>query len=236
MHRILVIDDAEEIPLMVESAFNPESYLIESAGTVRDALRLVKENTYSLVIIDIGLPDGNGLDLFLKIKSLPSYAKVPTVFLTSNEEVSSIVSAFSLGADDYIVKPFHLLELRARIERRLGAAAPLKSDPAQIVAGELVLTPASQRVKIRGKNESIDLTAREFKILLLLVNSPDDVFSRKAILENIWGEKVNVTERTVDAHICYLRKKLDHYSNYIESVPGAGYRFNPHIKNNLFSS
>ncbi len=228
MHKILVIDDAEEIALMVESAFNPDSFTIEAAYSVKDALKKVKETQYSLVIIDIGLPDGNGLDLFLKIRALPAYAKVPMVFLTSNEEVSSIVSAFSLGADDYIVKPFHLLELRARIERRLVSnAPPIKAELTQITAGELVITPASQRVKVRGRNDVIDLTPREFKILLLLIHSPDDVFSRKKILENVWGEKINVTERTVDAHVCYLRKKLGNFAGYIESVPGAGYRFNP---------
>lgn len=230
MHKLLVIDDAEEVALLVESAFNPDAYSIDAAYSAKEALQKTRETQYSLVIIDIGLPDGNGLDLFLKLRSFPEYAKVPVVFLTSNEEVSSIVSAFSLGADDYIVKPFHLLELRARIERRLGpsAASSVKTlDSSQVAAGDLVIHLNSQRVKVKGKNETIDLTAREFKILLLLVTHPDNVFSRKNILEQVWGEKINVTERTVDAHICYLRKKLNRYSGYIQSVPGAGYRFNP---------
>lgn len=229
MQKLLVIDDAEEVALLVESAFNPDAFSVDAAYTVKDALQKIKETQYSLIIIDIGLPDGNGLDLFLKLRSFPEYAKVPMVFLTSNEEVASIVSAFSLGADDYIVKPFHLLELRARIERRLGSAPVQKAavDHSQVSAGELVIHLNSQRVKIKGKNETIDLTAREFKILLLLVDSPDQVFSRKNILEQVWGEKVNVTERTVDAHICYLRKKLGRFSSYVQSVPGSGYRFNP---------
>jgi DNA-binding response OmpR family regulator len=230
MQKILVIDDAEEVQLLVESALHSLELQIDSAYSVKEALEKTKENLYQLVVIDIALPDGNGFDLFLRMKNLAAFTHVPFIFLTSNEEVSSIVSAFSLGAEDYIVKPFRLLELRARIERRLRPLASAKkegSEDGQVMAGELVLNLHSQRVKVQGKEEYFPLSPREFKILLLLAKNPDHVFSRKSILDKIWGEQVNVTSRTVDAHICYLRKKLNHFSPYIESIPGEGYRFNP---------
>lgn len=234
MHKILVIDDAEEVQLLVENALHSLNASIDAALTARDALKKVKERVYQLVIIDIALPDGNGLDLFLQIRGVKGYEQVPVIFLTSNEEVSTVVSAFSLGADDYISKPFRLLELRARVERRLRAPVQKQeTDDGEVKVGSLVLNLHSQRVKVQDKDEYLPLSPREFKILLLLAKSPDRVFSRKNILEKIWGNQVNVTDRTVDAHICYLRKKMSQFSPYIESIPGEGYRFNPHLPAHL---
>jgi DNA-binding response OmpR family regulator len=231
MQKILVIDDAEEIAVSVEAALSSSSVGVDTAYTVKEALAKTAAFLYDLIIIDIMLPDGDGFDLLLKIRNLEGYAQTPVVFLTGREDVSSVVSAFSLGAEDYIVKPFHLLELRARVERRLihrePKVAPGTDD--QIIAGQLIISPQSQRVKLRGKPDFIPLTAREFKILLLLVKSPDHVFSRKLILDKVWGSDITVTDRTVDAHICYLRKKLQQFSGYIESVSGEGYRFNPNF-------
>lgn len=229
MNRILVIDDAEDVQMLVRNSLHSLDVEVDSAYTVKEAIEMAGKTVYQLVVIDIALPDGNGLDLFLQIKGMNGYATVPTIFLTSNEDVSTVVSAFSLGADDYIVKPFRLLELRARIERRLQQTAPKKeaTKEGELLAGKLVLNSYSQRVKIDGQNEPISLSPREFKILYLLARNPDRVFSRKTILDQIWGNHMDVTNRTVDAHVCYLRKKLDSFSPYIESVPGEGYRFNP---------
>jgi DNA-binding response OmpR family regulator len=227
MQKILVVDDAEEIIVAVTGALQPLGLGIETAMTVKDGLQKATDQLFDLVIIDIALPDGDGFDLFLKIRNIQHYERIPVIFLTSKEDVASKVSAFSLGADDYIVKPFHLLELRARIERRLKKQQEQNLDGDQVAAGPLVLEVSSQRLKVHGKNGYISLTPREFKILLLLVKSPDRIFTRETILNKIWGSDVYVTDRTVDAHICYLRKKLSKFSNYIESVPGEGYRFNP---------
>jgi DNA-binding response OmpR family regulator len=231
MHKILVIDDAEEVVVSVEAALSSPTLVVDAAYTVKEALAKTAAFRYDLIIIDIMLPDGDGFDLLLKIRNLEGYAQTPVVFLTGREDVSSVVSAFSLGAEDYIVKPFHLLELRARIERRLIHREPKITVMAddQIIAGQLLISPQSQRVKLRGHADFIPLTAREFKILLLLVKSPDHVFSRKNILDKVWGSDITVTDRTVDAHICYLRKKLQTFSGSIESISGEGYRFNPNF-------
>jgi DNA-binding response OmpR family regulator len=231
MHKILVIDDAEEVVVSVEAALSSASTSLDAAYTVKEALAKAQAYLYDLIIIDITLPDGDGFDLLLKIRNLEGYAQTPVIFLTGREDVSSVVSAFSLGAEDYIVKPFHLLELRARVERRLihKESKVNSSSEDQIIAGQLMISPQSQRVKLKGKADFIPLTAREFKILLLLVKSPDHVFSRKQILDKVWGSEITVTDRTVDAHICYLRKKLLQFSGSIESVSGEGYRFNPNF-------
>jgi DNA-binding response OmpR family regulator len=228
MHKILVIDDAEEVILAVESALSASTIHVDSALTVKDAMKKASSQLYHLILIDIMLPDGDGFDLLLKMRKIEGYQSVPMIFITSKEDVSSVVSAFSLGAEDYIVKPFRLLELKARVERRLNKESKtVTGENSEVVAGELVINTSAQRVKVHGKNENIQLTSREFKILLLLAKNPDHVFSRKQILERVWGANINVTNRTVDAHICYLRKKLDRFSTYIESVSGEGYRFNP---------
>ena len=231
MQKVLVIDDAIEIAISVEAAIGSASISVDAAYTVKEALEKAAATLYDLLIVDIMLPDGDGFDLLLKLRNLEQYGQVPVIFVTAREDVSSVVSAFSLGAEDYIVKPFHLLELRARVERRLLPREPRTAGPKddQIIAGQLVISPQSQRVKLKGKNDFVPLTAREFKILLLLVKSPDYVFSRKAILDQVWGSDITVTDRTVDAHICYLRKKLHQVSGCIESVSGEGYRFNPNF-------
>ena len=225
--NILVIDDSEDVVIAVESALLPLGLGIETAGSVKEGLEKVSAEKYSLVIIDIGLPDGDGFELFQKVRTLPHYKKTPVIFLTANEDVTSKISAFSLGADDYIVKPFHLLELRARVERRLKKHLEESMNGDHITAGPLTLEVSSQRLKIQGKKGFVSLTPREFKILLLLVKNPERIFTREFILGKIWGKDVFVTDRTVDAHICYLRKKLSKYSTYVQSVPGEGYRFNP---------
>ena len=227
MQKILVVDDAEEIVVAVRNALIPLGVGIDTAYTVTQGLIKIIENQYDLVIIDIVLPDGDGFDFFLKLRTTPYGQKVPVIFLTAKEDVASKVSAFSSGADDYIVKPFHLLELRARVESRLKKYMERNLESDQITAGPLMLEVSSQRILLRGKSDYVSLTPREFKILLLLVKSPEQIFSREFILNKIWGSDVYVTDRTVDAHVCYLRKKLEKFSGYIESVPGEGYRFNP---------
>ena len=227
MMKTIVIDDSPEVALAVESALSPLKIAVETAYSVKEGLIKLTSNRYDLLIIDIVLPDGDGFDLYMKARNFPGYEKTPVIFLTGKEDVASKVSAFSLGVDDYIVKPFHLLELRARVECRMKKHQEREADGDLVSAGELILEVSSQRLRIRGTNESISLTPREFKILLLLVKNPDRIFSREQILDKIWGQDVFVTDRTVDAHICYLRKKLEKFSTHIESVPGEGYRFNP---------
>ncbi len=227
MQKVLVIDDSEEITQTVAAVLQPLGLHVDTADSVNNGLIKANQSKYDLAIIDIMLPDGDGFDLFSKMRLLPGYERIPVIFLTAKEDVGSKISAFSLGADDYVVKPFHLLELRARVESRLKKQLERSSDGDHVPAGPLILEVSSQRIKMKDGKTFTSLTSREFKIFLLLAKNPDRIFSREIILNKIWGHDVYVTDRTVDAHICYLRKKLEKYSGFIESVPGEGYRFNP---------
>ena len=227
MAKILIIDDSEEILEIVANSLEFQKTVVETATTVQSALAKVSKETFDLLIIDIGLPDGDGFDLFTKIRAMPRFTQVPVIFLTSKEDVVSKVSAFALGADDYIVKPFHVLELRARVESQLRKYISNKKESDRVVSGPFILDIRSQRLKVRGESGYISLTPKEFKIFLLLVRNSDRIFSRENILNRIMGDDVHVTVRTIDAHICYLRKKLGRYSAFVESVAGEGYRFNP---------
>jgi DNA-binding response OmpR family regulator len=224
--KLLLIDDSEDIAVLVEQALIPLGITMETALTVKDALMMAQKTNYDFLIIDIMLPDGDGFDVFSKIRAIPHYEKVPAIFLTGKDDVGSKISAFSLGADDYMVKPFHLLELRARVESKLKKQRA-GSEGTIFSTGPFIFDIQYQRIKTQGGKTEFSLTAREFKILLLLGKNPDQVFTREEILKKIWGENVYVTNRTVDAHICYLRKKLNRFSSCIESIPSEGYRFNP---------
>ncbi|MBS1958268.1 MAG: response regulator transcription factor [Bdellovibrionales bacterium] len=226
MQNILVIDDSDEIIEAVVASLTPIGVTLDSADSVALGFKQASSKNYSLIVIDLMLPDGDGFELFQKIRNIPNHKKTPVIFLTGKEDVASKISAFTLGADDYIVKPFHSLELRARVERRLKRLQEESQESDHISVGPLMLELGSQRLKIAGKEGYVSLTPREFKILLLFMKSPNRIFGRDHILKEVWGTDVFVTNRTVDSHVCYLRKKLDDSARFIQSIPGEGYRFN----------
>lgn len=225
---ILMIEDAPDVRAVVEGALTTDSLAVVSATTAEEALKLVRKQKFDLILLDIHLPDRDGLEFFLELQKAAkggASKDVPIIFLTGKADVSHKVTAFSLGAEDYIVKPFNIVELRARVEARLKKVTQ-KKDRAEefVVAGYRVEVPA-QRVYKGGKE--LGLTPLEFKIFHMLVKKPDRIFSREEILDKVWGTDVHVLNRTVDAHICTLRKKLEPDDDCIESVSGEGYRFIP---------
>jgi DNA-binding response OmpR family regulator len=152
---------------------------------------------------------------------------IPVFFLTGKDDISTKVAAFAMGAEDYIVKPFNALELRARVEAKIKRAASQVESHQILRKGDLQLDGATHRVYslASGEPSLIRLTPREFKLLFYLAKNEDHVISRSSLLDAIWGDSVEVFDRTVDTHISAIRKKLDKLSGYIESVSGAGYRF-----------
>jgi DNA-binding response OmpR family regulator len=224
MQNVLLIDDDIEISTAVKESLIPLNINVEQCQNIQDGYTKLLEKQFSLILIDIHLPDGSGFDLYQKILSTEQFRTIPVVFLTANDDLGSKISAFSLGADDYVVKPFHLLELRARIERRLKSKIPQSLINDHYSTGPFTFDLSSQTLKIAGNRQPISLTPREFKILLLLARNPNRIFSRDDILDKIWGKDIHVTDRTVDAHICYIRKKLENHSKMIRSLPGEGYR------------
>lgn len=226
MHKILLVEDSKEIYQMVSQAVGSLVDL-SWASTVTEATQSLSENNFSLILLDVELPDGNGIDLCSKIQA--SNPNLPIFFLTAHADLSEKVLGFSAGADDYITKPFAPLELRARLESRLRKLDLTKQNSDRLKWKELEINKSRQEVSINenGQYHKIDLTALEFKILLYFAAKPGDVILRDQILNDIWGEDIHVYHRSVDTHVSKLRKKLGTVSNVIESVHGAGYKFCP---------
>ncbi|MGE4233961.1 MAG: response regulator transcription factor [Bacteriovoracia bacterium] len=223
--KVLIVDDDPQVLSTVESSLSPAGITVDSCESAKEALELINKKKYDSLILDIMLPDSDGFDLFQKIKKQAAYKNVPTLFLSSKEDIASKVSALTLGADDYVVKPFNMIELRARVESKIRKNVARTEELEEFSAGPLTFEITSQRVWIRKEHKLIDLTAKEFKILLLLARRPNWIFSREQILNAVTGVGVHVTDRTIDTHICTIRKKLGDYAGSIDSVLGEGYRF-----------
>lgn len=226
-YSILLVEDSKEVYRMVNQALSGPLIEIEWAQTVSEAENAIKENRFEIVLLDIELPDGSGLDLCSKIQ-LDS-PEVPIFFLTSHNDLSEKVLGFSAGADDYITKPFNPLELKARVEAKLKKLEVLKRTADFLRWKEIEINKSSQEVKILNKEEFelVEMTALEYKLLTYLANRKGEVINRDTMLNDIWGEDVHVYSRSVDTHISKLRKKLGPVSHIVESVHGAGYKFSP---------
>ncbi len=226
MHNILLVEDSKEVYQMVSQAVGS---LVELtwAATVGEATQKLAAQSYSLVLLDVELPDGNGIELCTKIQT--AHPTTPVFFLTSHSELSEKVLGFSAGADDYITKPFAPLELRARLESRLRKIDQNKHNADRLKWKELEINKSRQEVSILNgeKMQRIDLTALEFKLLMYFATKPGNVIPRDQILNDIWGEDIHVYHRSVDTHVSKLRKKLGPMAHVIESVHGAGYKFIP---------
>jgi DNA-binding response OmpR family regulator len=175
------------------------------------------------VILDIGLPDGDGMALCSELRSDESTRGIPVIFLSSRNAVDTKVTAFGLGADDFVDKPFNAAELRARVTARLRRSS--EKEPALRVIGPLRI----DRVRLKayrvesGADHDLDLTAHELRLLVALTETPGRVLSRADLARVLVGDYV-ITERTIDTHLCNLRRKMGPLRDWIETVRGAGYR------------
>lgn len=222
MKRVLVVEDCADQRELVARALGDE-YRVEMSESLREARRALGRQLPDLVLLDVSLPDGNGYRFCCELRDEPGTRALPVIFLTGHGEPVDKAMAFSLGADDYLEKPFHPLELRARMQARLRSR-----EPGALRSGALEIQPETFRAFAveRGARRELDLTPREFRILHLLTSHPDRVFSRGQLLEAVWGG-TQVTERTVDTHISNLRGKLGAAGRGLETLRGAGYRFRP---------
>ena len=222
--KILVIEDEESIQELISYNLEKERYRVVCAGTGEDALRRLRTDEFSLVLLDLMLPGIDGLEVCRNIRKNPSTAAVPVMMVTAKGEESDIVAGLELGADDYLVKPFSPRVLVARVKALLRrrkkssgeTAAPIETQGLFIHAGR-------HEVLLDGK--PVDLTNMEFKVLYFLASQPNWVFTRYQIVEGVRGENYPVTDRSVDVLITGLRKKLGSAGEYIETVRGVGYKF-----------
>jgi two-component system, OmpR family, alkaline phosphatase synthesis response regulator PhoP len=221
---VLVIEDDEDIQELVSYNLSKEGYQTTCVGSGEEGLKTVKLKLPNLVLLDLMLPGIDGLEICKLIKADPKTQHIPIVMLTAKGEESDVVTGLELGAEDYITKPFSPKVLVARIRtilRRKGK--PAATDETAVSIHELTIHPGRHEVVAKGK--PIELTFTEFKILQLLARRPGWVFTRYQIVNDIRGDDVLVTDRSVDVQIVGLRRKLGPYGKYVETVRGVGYRF-----------
>ena len=186
--------------------------------------KLQNNNDFSLILLDLMLPDGSGLDLCKKIKGNPETESIPIIILTAKDDEVDRVVGFELGADDYVTKPFSVRELILRIKAVLKRGQK-KEDVVEVGRqfGDLSIDIESHEVHVN--NNQIDLTALEFRLLRQLVDRRGRVQSRDQLLSDVWGYSSEVTTRTVDTHIKRLREKLGPMGKYVQTIRGVGYKF-----------
>jgi two-component system phosphate regulon response regulator PhoB len=220
--RILIVEDEEPLTMLLRYNLEAEGYAVETAARGDEAEIKLSENPPDLVVLDWMLPGLSGIELCRRLRARPDTARLPIIMLTARGEEGERVRGLAIGADDYIVKPFSLPELIARIGALLRRAAP-ERVASVLTAGDIELDREKRRVSRAGRE--IPLGPTEFRLLEFLMQSPGRVFSREQLLDGVWGRDVYIDERTVDVHVGRLRKALNrgHASDPIRTVRGSGY-------------
>ena len=224
--HLLVVEDEEDLRELLVYNLAREGFRITAVDSGEQAITKAGRDRPDLVVLDLMLPGIDGLEVCRSLKSHEETAIIPIVMLTAKGEESDIVAGLELGADDYITKPFSPRVLSARIKavlRRKQAEKAEQQDDGAIDLDGLVISPS--RHEVRLANERIDLTATEFKLLMLLARRPGRVFTRQQIIEAVHGGMSAVTDRSVDVQVVTLRRKLGTRGDDIETVRGVGYRF-----------
>ncbi|WP_413586367.1 response regulator transcription factor [Bdellovibrio sp. HCB274] len=227
MAKILCIEDSIEFFIYLTSVL--KDHTLTQAESISDAFNIVKtgRDSFDLVLLDISLPDGNGMKILPDLKDSFKAKPVPIIILSTDDDIISKVAAFGIGADDYISKPPNSSELRARVDARLRAVKSYQQNTQQVQLGDLYIDSNRMCVELRNSKAGtvqIELTPFEFKILKILCGRPGQVFSREQLIDQVWGVGKYVTERTVDAHVSHLRKKISDSSVKVETVLSAGYK------------
>lgn len=224
--RVLVVDDEKLIVKGIRFSLEQEGMKVDCAYDGEEALKLAKENVYDILLLDVMLPKYDGFEVCRQIRE---YSDVPIIMLTAKGDDMDKILGLEYGADDYITKPFNILEVKARIKailRRTGRKKTEREDDKIIVKGEMKIDCESRRVVI-GEQET-NLTAKEFDILELLAMNPNKVYSRENLLNIVWGYEYPGDARTVDVHIRRLREKIETNPSdpkYVYTKWGVGYYF-----------
>lgn len=223
MKKIVLIEDDADLFALLKYNLEKEGYTVTGLQTGKGALELIRREKPGLIILDILLPDTDGLEICRSIRAHPELAHIPVIFLTAKASETDRIVGLELGANDYIVKPFFVRELIARVKIQFRE----RSEPPPVLqAGPVELDRRSLQVRVRG--ERVALTPTEFKLLEFLMARPGVVFSRDQLLDAVWGHGRAVTARSVDVYILRLRQKIERGEGpaFIQSVRGFGYSFN----------
>ena len=225
MKKIVLIEDDADLYALIQYNLEKEGFTVAGSQTGKGALELCRRERPDLVLLDIMLPDSDGLDICKGIRANPELSTVPVIFLTARAAETDRIVGLELGANDYIVKPFFVRELIARIKIHFRGQQPATK---LLKAGQLELDRPRCQVRLAG--QEIALTATEFRLLEFLMSRPGVVFSREQLLNAVWGQDRAITDRTVDVYILRLRQKIERdpaAPRLIHSVRGFGYSFEP---------
>ena len=222
--KILVVDDEKVLVKGIKFNLESEGYQVEAGYDGEQAVELARNGGFDLIILDLMMPKIDGLQACMRIRE---FSNVPIIMLTARSEDTDKIIGFECGADDYITKPFNILELKARVRallRRAGMAAQQSGAGSKLTIGHIVLDPDARAAWKDGK--SVDLTAKEFDLMELLMRNPGRVYSRENLLNVVWGYEYAGDYRTVDVHVRRLREKLEldpANPQYILTKWGVGY-------------
>jgi DNA-binding response OmpR family regulator len=226
--NILIVEDEKSLANEIRDFLKSQNFLCETANTGMEASEKITINLYDFVLLDLGLPDYNGLDLLKEARKNQSEASF--IIITARGEVEDKVKGLDLGADDYLAKPFALVELLSRINAV--ARRKFRVPVSDILLGDFIILLQSR--KLTCNNVDVELTKKEFDLLQYLVLNRDKVLTRNQLYEHIWGNMLDdqYDSNFIDVHIKNLRKKLNSYAPtpWLETVRGVGYRINPDIR------
>jgi DNA-binding response OmpR family regulator len=219
---VQVVDDEPTILETVSAKLRREGFDVLASASAEDALRLFREHKPDLILLDVMLPGRSGFDL---CRTIRRESAVPVIFLTARSSETDRVAGFDLGADDYVVKPFNLAELAARVKAVLRRTSSLAAEKT-VEAGDLVVDPRSHEVRLGDR--SLPLPPRQFALLYFLVVNRGQAFSRETLLDRVWGADAFVTARTIDVHVRWLRQHIEQdpaHPRLLVTVRGLGYKY-----------
>lgn len=223
--HILLVEDEQDLAKLVQLNLTALNYRCSHATTLKQAKQLIDSHKFDLILMDRMLPDGDGLMLCQQLRQAQS--PTPIMMLTAKDSEADVVLGLEAGADDYLVKPFSVLELRARVKALLRRGITVQTTQQKIDFDGVSINASTREVT--AFNNQLELTAREFDLLLYLAKHPQQVFSRMQLLEAVWGYNNSCYEHTVNSHINRLRNKLSRCSEHdlVKTVWGVGYKFSP---------
>ena len=221
MYKILLVDDEQDILDFLSYNLKKEDFQVFTALNGKDAITIAKKETPNLIVLDVMMPEMDGIDTCREIREIPSLKDVMIAFLSARNEDYSQIAGFEVGADDYITKPIKPRVFISRIKALLRRYSPEQQKPAQVELGGVRID--KEKYMVYKDDVEIAFPKKEFKLLSLLASKPGKVFTREYILEQVWGDEVVVGDRTIDVHVRKLREKLG--DNYIKTIKGIGYKF-----------
>ena len=228
--KLLIVDDEEDIREILQFNLENEGFIIDTASSGEEALEILNPEEHKLILLDVMMGGISGFRVAERLRK--DNVMTPIVFLTAKGSENDLLTGFSVGADDYISKPFSVKEVIARVKaitkRGYETLLAIQDEPEEITFGDMKLNLISKFLEL--KNKSIILTKKEFEILSLLMQHPQRLFTREEILQEVWKDESYVLERTVDVHVARLRKKLEDYSICIANRSGYGYAFNDSVR------